>query len=311
MEEIDVLLATYNGEMFIEKFLESLAGQEHVNIHLIVSDDGSTDSTLEIVKRNQSNFQKLTIINGPRKGPMANFFYLLRNSSRNFVALADQDDIWNKDHLKNSIERIRNDQLPSMTYTSVIEFDDREETRKIWPINYMGPEFPSIFFENTARGCTIVLNRHAIELINVKEPKHAVMHDWWILLLLQLYGKVRFEPVPELEYRLHENNYVGVSHLKALRFIRTIQKGSWLPVDQVREILDYPETKFQKIDTFDIEQFVGHLESNLFIRFTRISCMKGARFRQTFPDEIKIRLGIILFRALDRNRSTDQQIEVI
>ena len=54
MEEVDVLLATYNGELFIEEFLESLAGQEQVDIHLIVSDDGSSDSTLEIVKRYQS-----------------------------------------------------------------------------------------------------------------------------------------------------------------------------------------------------------------------------------------------------------------
>ena len=63
VEEIDVLLATYNGEMFIEEFLESLAGQEQVNIHLIVSDDGSNDSTLEILMRQQSKFKKVTFPN--------------------------------------------------------------------------------------------------------------------------------------------------------------------------------------------------------------------------------------------------------
>jgi glycosyltransferase involved in cell wall biosynthesis len=299
-DDIDVLLATYNGEFFLEEFLDSLAAQEHVNIHLIVSDDGSTDSTLETIKCYQSKFKRVTILHGPKKGPTSNFFYLLRASEGSFIALADQDDIWNKHHLKNSIDRIRNNKLPTMTYSAVEEFNHLNTDRTIWPTKYRGPEFPAIIFENTARGCTFVLNQGARELVNLKEPKNAIMHDWWILLLLQVYGQVFYEPKPEIQYRLHSKNFVGVPTRRTLRFIETLKQGRWLPLVQLRELLDYPDSKFQKIETFDLDLFAKNLQGDFFLRFRRIVCARGIRYRQSLTGEIKIRIGVIFLKALNR-----------
>ena len=300
-DEIDVLLATFNGELFLNQFLDSLVAQERVNIHLIVSDDGSTDSSLEIIKLHESKFKKVTILNGPGKGPMSNFFFLLRSSKGSLVALADQDDIWKKDHLINSIDRIRNDYLPAMTYSSVEQFNDLTKSTEVWPSQYRGPKFPAIIFENTARGCTIVLNQQARELINIKEPKRAIMHDWWILLLLQHYGKVHFEPQPEIQYRLHAQNFIGVPNRRMLAFVQTLRRGSWLPLAQLRELLDFPESKFKKTEAFDIALFLEHLESNLLIRLRRVICIRGTRYRQSLVDEIKLRFGLIFLNTLDRN----------
>ena len=61
-DDIEVLLATYNGAHFLNEFLDSLVEQEGVDIHLLVSDDGSTDSTLEIVNSYNSKFEKITYI---------------------------------------------------------------------------------------------------------------------------------------------------------------------------------------------------------------------------------------------------------
>lgn len=301
MEEIDVLLATYNGEMFIEEFLESLAGQEQVKIHLIVSDDGSTDSTVEIVKRYQLKFEKVTILDGPKKGPMRNFFHLLRNSSGKFLALADQDDIWNKDHLIKSINRIKESDLPAMTYSSVVQFGDEGKKAEVWPSNYEGPKFPAIIFENTARGCTIVINAQARQLINIREPKNAIMHDWWILLLLQRYGRVHFQPQPEIQYRLHNKNYAGAPTQKFFKFLNTLRIGRWLPLAQLHELLDSPESKFKKVDTFNLELFAKNLDSSLFFRFKNVIFVKGTRYRKSLTDEIKLRFGIIFLKTLNRN----------
>lgn len=299
-DDIDVLLATYNGEFFLEAFLDSLAAQVDVNINLIVSDDGSTDSTLEIIKCYQSKFKRVKILHGPKRGPMSNFFYLLRASEGSFIALADQDDIWSKDHLKNSIDRIRNNKVPTLTYSAVEQFNHLSTDTTIWPTKYRGPEFPAIIFENTARGCTFVLNQQARELINLKEPKNAIMHDWWILLLLQVYGEILFEPKPEIQYRLHSKNFVGVPTRKIFRFIETLKKGSWPPLFQLRELLDYPDSKFQKIEAFDLDLFAKNLQGTFFLRFRRIVCARGIRYRRSLADEVKIRIGLTFLKALNR-----------
>jgi glycosyltransferase involved in cell wall biosynthesis len=298
--EIDVVLATFNGELFIDEFLESLAGQEEVNIHLIVSDDGSTDSTLEIIKRYESKFHKVTVLIGPRKGPMSNFFFLLRASQGNFVALADQDDVWHQDHLINSINRIRSEALPAMTFSAVEQFDDLNESVNIWPLEYRGPRFPGIIFENTARGCTIVLNGQARDLINIKEPKNAIMHDWWILLLLQLYGSVNYESRPEIRYRLHAQNFIGVPNRRMLAFVKTLRNGRWLPLAQLQELLDYPNTKVNKVETFDIELFAKNLRGGLLRRLRTVILSQNLRYRRSLQDEIKLRFGLVFLRILDR-----------
>jgi hypothetical protein len=238
---------------------------------------------------------------------MGNFFFLLRNSTKSFVALADQDDIWNKDHLKNSISRIKNDNLPAMTYSSVEQFNDLSKNRTIWPSNYVGPKFPSLIFENTARGCTIVLNKQARELINIKEPKNAIMHDWWILLLVQLYGRVRFESRPEIQYRLHDKNFVGVPASKMFNFFKTLREGRWLPLAQLKELLDYPDSLYKKTETFDLEQFAKNLESNLFLIINRVVFSRGARYRHSLADEIKLRFGLIFLKILDRNGTKSEK----
>jgi len=299
-DEIDVLLATFNGELYLKEFLDSLYAQQQVSIHLIVSDDGSTDSTLKILESYKSKFTKFTLLSGPQDGPMRNFFFLLRASKGIYIALADQDDIWNKDHLKNSVDRIRTSECPSMTFTSVEQFDELTNYRKLWPSHYNGPEFPGIIFENTARGCTFVLNQQARELVNLKEPRNAIMHDWWILLLIQLYGKVVFEPKPEIQYRLHSKNFVGVSNRKMLAFIKTVRRGKWLPLVQLQELLDFSDTKFQKIETFDLELFTKNLQGNFFLRLSRIICAGSFRYRQSRADEIKLRIGLIFLKTLNR-----------
>ena len=300
MEEIDVLLATYNGEMFIEEFLESLAGQEQVNIHLIVSDDGSNDSTLEIVKRYESKFQKVTFLFGPRTGPMRNFFHLLRNSDGKFIALADQDDIWNKDHLIKSINRLKNSKLPAMTYSSVVQFGDKRKKDEVWPSNYEGPKFPEIVFENTARGCTIVINAQARQLINIREPKNAIMHDWWILLLVQLYGEVYFEPEAEIHYRLHSNNYVGVPHQRFFLFRKTLHQGKWLPLDQLLELVSNPNSNFEKKTNYNIELFAKRISGNLISRAKIAFYSGGTRYRRTLSEEIQLRIGLLFLGILKR-----------
>jgi hypothetical protein len=187
-----------------------------------------------------------------------------------------------------------------MTFSSVEQFDDLSEGSMVWPLEYKGPEFPGIIFENTARGCTIVLNGQARDLINIKEPTNAIMHDWWILLLLQLYGSVKYESRPEIRYRLHAQNFIGVPNRRMLAFVKTLKNGRWLPLAQLQDLLDYPNTKFKKVDTFYIELFAKNLQAGLIPRLRTVILSQSFRYRRSLQDEIKVRFGLVFLRILNR-----------
>jgi glycosyltransferase involved in cell wall biosynthesis len=156
--EVDVLLATYNGEKYIEDFLSSLLKQKNCKINLYISDDGSTDSTIPLLLRYQDEFNEFRLMQGPELGPMLNFFNLLRASKGKYIALADQDDIWMENHLHASLQRISKFESPALTFSSVAQFMCCPSHSEIWPNQKNQLEFPNIFFEMfAASGYLIVL----------------------------------------------------------------------------------------------------------------------------------------------------------
>ena len=132
---VEVLLATYNGAAYLGEFLESLAEQVGVSIDLFVSDDGSTDSTLLILERYRGRFNSLIVTAGPENGPSENFFSLIAKAKSKYVALADQDDIWEPSHLINSVECLAfYEDVPALSFTRVSEFEDKPFNQsRLWP----------------------------------------------------------------------------------------------------------------------------------------------------------------------------------
>lgn len=208
--EVEILLATFNGALHIRDFLESLTQQRLVKIHLLVSDDGSSDQTLEIIEEYRVKFKTLDIIPGPKKGPAENFFHLIKKASLEFIALADQDDIWLPDHLYNSINRLLlTRQKPSLTASRVWETTFNSRTANIWPIDCNAQLFPRILFENQVRGCTIVFNKSFMNILNQLDNQAAVMHDWWIGITGWCFAEFTYSKNPEIIYRLHDKQAVG------------------------------------------------------------------------------------------------------
>jgi len=302
---VDVLLATYNGEKFLPELLDSLIAQTNVNISLIVSDDGSTDKTIQIIEQYATQFLEFKLVTGPKNGPSKNFFSLLKLSTKEYAALADHDDIWDPDHLSNSINRIKaNSTIPAISYTSVRELNNKTGAiTRIWPEKNYIKDLNSIIVKNVARGCTIVLNREAVELINTKTPNSEVMHDWWILLVIATHGVVEFGPNPEITYRLHESNHVGIprrsraliSYAKTLRHIQT---GKWEPFGQALELSRLYGTSIQNKDRQDLALFLKLQKptpSNL-----KYICSKRT-FRNAIREELSLRVIFILAPLMTRN----------
>lgn len=220
MARLTILMATYNGERFLEEQLNSLESQTFSDWDLWVSDDGSTDSTVSMLKKFAETHggHEVEIVNGPRKGFVMNFLSLActcRNNSEYF-AFSDQDDVWQSEKLKRAVEWLETvpDSIPALycTRTEIVDKDARSSLQgKYSPLMKIAPSFGNALVQSIAGGNTMVFNRSAKALIDeFGGPVPVPSHDWWMYLLVAgVGGQVYYDPTPTLKYRQHGQNLVG------------------------------------------------------------------------------------------------------
>ena len=300
---VDVLLGTFNGEKYLAEFLDSVLNQEFVSINLIVSDDGSTDSTLGILSQYEDKFDKFTLVAGPKEGAARNYLSLSKLSTSEFIAFADQDDIWDANHLIESINRIKNEEkTPALSYCAMREFDDASGiTRRIWPAKDAILNLNSILLQNYARGCTIVMNRSAADLLNSVDPKRLLMHDWWTLLIVYTHGTIKFGSLPEITYRLHDTNQIGIpSRFRSrLNFLIQLSKGNWAPFGQALDRKEHFGRTMQAQDLVSLDKLLALKKFNLnsYLNFV----LSKSRFKSASVDNLGLRLATLLIPIATRN----------
>jgi glycosyltransferase involved in cell wall biosynthesis len=221
LPEVEVLLATFNGESFIESFLESLSRQVGVRIHLRVSDDGSSDQTIKLIKLYEAKFESCEIFLGPSKGPTENFFSLIENSSHEYVALADQDDVWDESKLATQLTFFKGNGPQLICHNRAI-IDPVGLRIQESQINIRHLELRNALVENVVFGNTILLNKQGIKLVRAHKSSNLVMYDSFMYLLFSCLGNVTFIEKSLTDYRIHDKNFVGVprtlSKIKSFRF---------------------------------------------------------------------------------------------
>jgi glycosyltransferase involved in cell wall biosynthesis len=211
--QVNVLLSTFNGEAYLHEQLQSLYQQTYPNIKIIVRDDGSSDSTVSLLKKEAAKEKLLLIPSLSNIGPAASFFDLLRQPfDASFFAFCDQDDIWVPQKIELAVNAIGQfpEGVPVMYFSRLKYVDSTNKLIKLSPLpKKIG--FGNALVENIATGCTIVINKAAKELIEKDIPKQCLMHDSWCYLLISCMGKVIYDPSPTIHYRQHASNAIGAS----------------------------------------------------------------------------------------------------
>ena len=203
---VEILMSTYNGERFISEQLDSIVNQT-VSAHITVRDDGSTDSTLDIIKK----YNDISLIKGSNVGSTESFLRLIEVAPENdYYAFCDQDDLWDQDKLECAINMLdKYNSIPAI-YSSNTRFVDKElvfiknEEKK--PRIDLG----SAIVKNYATGCTVVFNGLLMNELKKKHPDSISYHDWWAnLVCLSVGGVSLFDMTPHISYRQHGDNSVG------------------------------------------------------------------------------------------------------
>ena len=215
-EKVLVLMASYNGEKYIEEQLTSLFAQEGVEVELLVRDDGSTDSTREILDR-WAQSHPVKWYTGGHLGAKYGFLELTQkavSSDANFFAYCDQDDVWDRNKLQLALDQLKTADpgRPAMYYCGQRLVDARLQ---LLSIHKMNPKrtLPGRFVFGDVAGCTAAFNRPLLELVASYTPSYLRMHDLWTMkICAAVGGQVFVDPEPHISYRQHGNNVVGLSN---------------------------------------------------------------------------------------------------
>ncbi|HCR53127.1 MAG TPA: alpha-L-Rha alpha-1,3-L-rhamnosyltransferase [Cytophagales bacterium] len=199
---ISVCMAVKDGELFIKEQISSILTQLGVNDELIVSDDHSSDSTLEIINSFQD--KRIKIFCNPGSGILNNFENALRHSSGEKIFLSDQDDVWHKDKV-GKMGALLDHYDVIVCDCTIVDHQLNPQHESFFKINKSSKGMLKNIFKNSYMGCCMAFNRSILEKI-LPFPDKIPMHDLWIGLNAELYFSVFFLPEKLVFYRRHSNN---------------------------------------------------------------------------------------------------------
>ncbi len=231
--KISVAIATYNGEKFIEEQLYSILNQTQPPDEIIISDDGSTDSTREIAEKVLSGggIKFRVIRNTGKRGVNGNFENAIKNCTGDLIFLSDQDDVWEKERIETALKMLsseENDRKSFFFSDAVITDENLSPTgRTIWGINGFdekerkkfreSPEYQffALVKRNFIPGMTMAFWRESAGIfLPFPDEWH---HDHWMAVILSAIGyKGLFSEKPLVLYRQHSQQATGVRRVVRL-----------------------------------------------------------------------------------------------
>ena len=298
LPHVTVLLATYNGAEHIGEQIASIADQADVVVRIVARDDGSRDDT---VTRAQSSaaadgvpFEWLEDVDGPSGSAGANFLRLLagaRLDGSDFVAFADQDDVWLPGKLANAIARMRRDEASGYSSNLIATGPAPGERRMV--VKSQPPRAFDYLFQSASAGCTYVLDLRAVAaacapIARAVSIPRFVSHDWYVYAACRAAGLGwTFDPDAHILYRQHRANVEGArTGLSGIRARLRQSRSGWYRghIAWLAETLDIPS---------EARKVFADLQRDSFAARLRL-VSKVADFRRTRRDRVALAM-LILF----------------
>lgn len=212
-----IMMATYNGGEYLEEQLASLQKQTFTDWDLYVSDDGSSDKTIEILQNFQKKDARLKKIinNSNNHGAFNNYFnimyYLRKQKKYDYYFFCDQDDIWIKNKMQLQINILKKYDEPYLCYSD-LEFidekgqDEKKSMSELTDINLINPY--NIFFSyRYIWGTTLAFNKKLWEKVHIEPNKGLnISHDNYIGKYAAIFGKIQYINKCLVLYRRHGDN---------------------------------------------------------------------------------------------------------
>jgi len=199
--KISVCMATYNGEKYLRPQLDSILKQLSAEDELIISDDGSTDNTLEIIGSYQD--ERIKLLHSTHENLILNFENALENANGDAVFLCDQDDIWFDAKVEKYKERLKKNLLVFSNAAMFQGFNNND-----FELFFKDSKKKTGLLNNLKKvkflGATLAFQKSVLQKA-LPFPKNIPMHDIWIGLVAETMGSTYYIDEPLIYYRRHEN----------------------------------------------------------------------------------------------------------
>lgn len=215
---VDVVMCTYNGEKFLREQLDSIVGQTYPIHRLIVQDDGSTDSTVEIVREYAARHPFIELyVNGRNLGFNLNFKTAVMRATADFVAIADQDDVWFPDKIERQVAQIGGCNICTSAYTRSRDINNAYEVHLQYSLKAL--------FWGSIPGHTMLYKREFIQTDSIWFDY--VVYDWGLLINAYFHGTDAVTGVdkPLCWHREHDGEAYAMRHLLAGKGAEPVRQG--------------------------------------------------------------------------------------
>ncbi|MBT0894449.1 glycosyltransferase family 2 protein [Geobacter hydrogenophilus] len=299
-------MSTYNGERFVAEQIESILSQTYSDIRLTIRDDGSKDSTPDILSRYAATDDRIKFVLHKNVGIVGSFYRLLQDADPEcqFVAFADQDDVWMPDKVERAVQVLSTyDNAGPLLYCANLEYVSTDLRHLGYSRNIARKAgLNNALVQNIAQGCTVVINDAARKLLLKHAwPPQVMMHDWWLYVVVSAFGSVIRDDFISMKYRQHEGNVIGGTVTFFSDFRKRI--SNFINRNNQSFFGCYPQANgFWKTYGGElagesrevIRQFIDSRKS-LFRRIKYLSC-KQRVYRQTFTDNLILQMLILINR---------------
>lgn len=216
---ISVCMATYNGEKYLKRQLESILVNLTDKDELIISDDGSSDETLSILKEYARKNKQIVILKGPRQGVIKNFENALKNAKGNIIFLADQDDEWEKNKVEIMIKQFDNPKTLAVVHDAIIvDAKGNKLFDSLFEIRNSKAGLLKNLLKNSYVGCCMAIRSELLQMA-LPFPNGIEMHDWWLGLISDYKKGSIFINDKLIKYRRHDHNVSGMKHYPLIRMV--------------------------------------------------------------------------------------------
>lgn len=228
--QIAILMATYNGAKYIREQLDSIFIQSNMDFKVYISDDGSSDTTLDIIEEYRIKYPSHIVLlpsHPPFGSPCRNFLYALQQVKSDVYLFCDQDDVWTPDHVqifREQYERLNSDEraVPVLIHSDVKIVDSELNCICDSGFKFMRlPQLPRKYFYfimNNVIGCASMINDKLRDFVfhnqNIltQNLENVPMHDNFFACIAVMFGKKIMIPRTTTLYRQHGGNICGAGN---------------------------------------------------------------------------------------------------
>lgn len=202
---ISVCIATYNGDKYIREQLDSILKQLTENDEIIISDDLSTDKTVEIIESYQDRRIKL-YTHEKDHGFVKNFENALKHARGDVIFLSDQDDIWMPDKVKITIDALKDCDFTVSDCITINENEQVVSQSRIQDYN-IKTGFWRLMIKTRYLGCCMAFKRKILDAaLPFPDNVYLIEHDLWLAAVAECYFKTSLIRQPLIKYRRHGGN---------------------------------------------------------------------------------------------------------